>query len=306
MLSGLYVLYMWRDRTPRERCARARSPPPRRSIWALSDCVVTGDPLHSLHGTADLAEAADRRRTSAQVPVLDRAVLRLHAARAARRRRADRARLRVAVPAPRGDAAARGGRGDDRGVRDRADLRAAADRPLHAHAGRCCCRSSTGSRWRLAAAPDGHARRTRWMAIGLFALGALDRLPALARDDAARPAHARRARRRAVRRPARRRRRRRAVRAAFARLRAALRRRPPAGPVPALLARRRPGHGRHGRGKASPWASCCSAAPVADTKRFYGVRTSRTSPRRPATADLPRTALARARGAGLPLTRPPS
>ena len=34
--------------------------------------VVTGDPLHSLHGTADLAEAVDRRRDIVDAPVLDR------------------------------------------------------------------------------------------------------------------------------------------------------------------------------------------------------------------------------------------
>src|SRR4051812_5706005 len=56
VLSGLYVLYLWRDATPRERwkfVALAASAP---LIWALSDVLVTGDPLHSLHGTADLAE----------------------------------------------------------------------------------------------------------------------------------------------------------------------------------------------------------------------------------------------------------
>jgi hypothetical protein len=34
----------------------------------LSDWLVTGDPLHSLHGTADLAIANDRRRTLGDVP----------------------------------------------------------------------------------------------------------------------------------------------------------------------------------------------------------------------------------------------
>ena len=37
-------------------------------IWAATDWAVTGDPLHSLHGTADLAIANDRRRTVADVP----------------------------------------------------------------------------------------------------------------------------------------------------------------------------------------------------------------------------------------------
>ena len=105
-------------------------------IWAGSDWAVTGDPLHSLHGTADLAIANDRRRTVSDVPVLDRAVLRLRAARAARARRPDRPRVRVVPRPPPGGAAARG-RGRDGGrVRGRPDLRAAADPPLHRHAGR--------------------------------------------------------------------------------------------------------------------------------------------------------------------------
>jgi hypothetical protein len=37
-------------------------------IWGLSDWIVSGDPLHSLHGTAELAVAADRRRHVWQVP----------------------------------------------------------------------------------------------------------------------------------------------------------------------------------------------------------------------------------------------
>ena len=37
-------------------------------IWAGTDWLVTGDPLHSLHGTAALAEEADRRRGIEDVP----------------------------------------------------------------------------------------------------------------------------------------------------------------------------------------------------------------------------------------------
>jgi hypothetical protein len=37
-------------------------------VWALVDLIVTGDPLHSLHGTAALAEEVDRRRRVDQVP----------------------------------------------------------------------------------------------------------------------------------------------------------------------------------------------------------------------------------------------
>jgi hypothetical protein len=68
VLSGLYVLYLWRGVAPRERVwlvALAVAAP---FIWAFTDLLVTGDPLHSLHGTADLAEEVGRRRKVTQVP----------------------------------------------------------------------------------------------------------------------------------------------------------------------------------------------------------------------------------------------
>ena len=68
VLSGVYVLYLWRDATPRQRwklVALAAAAP---LIWAFTDLLVTGDPLHSLHGTADLAEENGRRRKVVQVP----------------------------------------------------------------------------------------------------------------------------------------------------------------------------------------------------------------------------------------------
>jgi len=37
-------------------------------VWAASDWIITGDPLHSLHGTSELAESNDRRRSITQVP----------------------------------------------------------------------------------------------------------------------------------------------------------------------------------------------------------------------------------------------
>ena len=79
VLSGLYVLWLWRPNTSFRR--REGSDPSLREmkwwlalaaaapvVWALSDWLVTGDPLHSLHGTADLAIANDRRRTIGEVP----------------------------------------------------------------------------------------------------------------------------------------------------------------------------------------------------------------------------------------------
>src|SRR5215213_1858229 len=68
VLSGLYVLWSWRGRSSRQRgiaIALAAAAP---LIWAASDWAVTGDPLHSLHGTADLAIANDRRRSVSDVP----------------------------------------------------------------------------------------------------------------------------------------------------------------------------------------------------------------------------------------------
>jgi hypothetical protein len=68
VLSGLYVLWIWRGRSTRERAVAIALAAAAPLIWALSDWIVTGDPLHSLHGTADLAIANDRHRTLGDVP----------------------------------------------------------------------------------------------------------------------------------------------------------------------------------------------------------------------------------------------
>ena len=68
VLSGLYVLWLWPSRTGRERAATVALAAVAPVIWAASDWLVTGDALHSLHGTADLAVANDRRRTIGEVP----------------------------------------------------------------------------------------------------------------------------------------------------------------------------------------------------------------------------------------------
>jgi hypothetical protein len=67
-LAGLYWLYLWPAATPRARVLTAVLVAAAPLIWALTDLIVTGDALHSLHGTADLAEANDRRRSPEQVP----------------------------------------------------------------------------------------------------------------------------------------------------------------------------------------------------------------------------------------------
>ena len=61
-LAALYALCLWRGATGRERAAYAGLTVLAPALWALGDWAVTGDPLHSLHGTADLAETVDRRR----------------------------------------------------------------------------------------------------------------------------------------------------------------------------------------------------------------------------------------------------
>ena len=68
VLSGLYWLYLWPGATTRDRVRTAALAVSAPLIWAGTDWIVTGDPLHSLHGTAALAEEADRRRSPEDVP----------------------------------------------------------------------------------------------------------------------------------------------------------------------------------------------------------------------------------------------
>jgi hypothetical protein len=68
VLSGLYWLYLWRDAAPRQRVIYAALVAAAPLLWALMDLIVTGDALHSLHGTADLAVENGRRRSIGQVP----------------------------------------------------------------------------------------------------------------------------------------------------------------------------------------------------------------------------------------------
>ena len=68
VLSGLYLLWMWPASTPRGRMWLVALAGVAPVTWALIDLIVTGDALHSLHGTAALAEEVDRRRRVDQVP----------------------------------------------------------------------------------------------------------------------------------------------------------------------------------------------------------------------------------------------
>jgi len=68
VLGGLYVLWMWPAVDDRRRLRLAALAALAPLLWAGQDWLVTGDPLHSLHGTSDLAEAKDRRRAPEQAP----------------------------------------------------------------------------------------------------------------------------------------------------------------------------------------------------------------------------------------------
>ena len=68
VLAGLYWLWLWPASTTRRRVALALLVAAAPVVWALTDLIVTGDPLHSLHGTAELAEENERRRSLSQVP----------------------------------------------------------------------------------------------------------------------------------------------------------------------------------------------------------------------------------------------
>ncbi|MEA2373590.1 MAG: hypothetical protein QOD53_53, partial [Thermoleophilaceae bacterium] len=68
VLAGLYVLYLWPHATPRDRVRLVALAAIGPVVWLAGDAIVTGDPLHSLHGTAALADAADRHRTPGEVP----------------------------------------------------------------------------------------------------------------------------------------------------------------------------------------------------------------------------------------------
>ena len=67
-LALLYILYLWRGLSPRDRVRYLGLALIAPVIWFVSDAVITGDALHSLHGTATLADENDRRRTLGEVP----------------------------------------------------------------------------------------------------------------------------------------------------------------------------------------------------------------------------------------------
>jgi hypothetical protein len=66
LFSVAYLVYLWLNgvRDPRLVALAAAAP----ILWALSDLVVTGDPLHSLTGTRDTAQRLDRITGLDEVP----------------------------------------------------------------------------------------------------------------------------------------------------------------------------------------------------------------------------------------------
>lgn len=68
VLAGLYVLYLWRGADPRRRAQLVALAAIGPLVWLVSDAVITGDALHSLHGTAALADENERRRSVGDVP----------------------------------------------------------------------------------------------------------------------------------------------------------------------------------------------------------------------------------------------
>jgi len=68
VLAAAYWLWLWPASDSRARVRTALLVAAGPLIWAGTDWLVTGDPLHSLHGTAALAEEADRRRSIQDVP----------------------------------------------------------------------------------------------------------------------------------------------------------------------------------------------------------------------------------------------
>jgi hypothetical protein len=67
LFSAVYLIWLWHGgvRDPRLWALAAAAP----LIWAISDLIVTGDPLHSLTGTRDTAQRLDRITGLDDVPV---------------------------------------------------------------------------------------------------------------------------------------------------------------------------------------------------------------------------------------------
>ena len=68
VLGWLYVAWLWRGIERRERIRYVVIALLAPAVWFISDAIITGDALHSLHGTRDLADENDRRQGLRDVP----------------------------------------------------------------------------------------------------------------------------------------------------------------------------------------------------------------------------------------------
>lgn len=68
VLAGLYWLWAVPRATPRARLRLTAATLAAPVIWAVVDLAVTGDPLHSVHATSELADELDRERGLDDVP----------------------------------------------------------------------------------------------------------------------------------------------------------------------------------------------------------------------------------------------
>jgi hypothetical protein len=66
LLSLLYLAYVWKDREDRTKLILLAIGAP--ILWVAQDWIITGQPLHSLHGTKTLAGEVNRRRPPLTIP----------------------------------------------------------------------------------------------------------------------------------------------------------------------------------------------------------------------------------------------
>jgi hypothetical protein len=67
-LSVLYLAYLWRDAEPARRAQLSALALLAPALWVAQDWIISGSPLHSLHGTKTLAGEVNRRRPPLSIP----------------------------------------------------------------------------------------------------------------------------------------------------------------------------------------------------------------------------------------------
>jgi hypothetical protein len=68
LLSLLYLAYLWKDLEANKRAQLAALALSAPILWIAQDWIITGQPLHSLHGTKTLAGEVNRRRPPLSIP----------------------------------------------------------------------------------------------------------------------------------------------------------------------------------------------------------------------------------------------